>query len=80
MYKRFLMDFVDLCRALSYLSFLVVFEGRRDLDVCGHWLPKTLSFRVRAIIISARKAVTTLSQMYAQLPRTVHCVLVIIDD
>ena len=49
MYKKYLMDFVDLCRAFSYLSFLVVFEGRRDLDVCGHWLPKTLSFRVRAI-------------------------------
>ena len=49
MNKRFLMDFVDLCRALSNLSFLVVFEGRRDLDICGHWLPNTLSFRVRAI-------------------------------
>jgi len=27
------MDFVDLCRAVSNLSFLVVFEGRRDLDI-----------------------------------------------
>ena len=46
MNKRFLMDFVDLGRALSNLSFLVVFEGRRDLDICGHRLPNTLSFRV----------------------------------
>ena len=79
MYKRFLMDFIDLCKALSILSFLlVVFEGRGNLDICSHCLLSSLSFRVRAIF-SQESSATPLSQMHVQLPRTVHCVLVIID-